>query len=331
MNDHARVECADWRGLAERDPVIAERLGICSLCMEWDRLSSTEAVDIPLMATNKSKNIVSPHFYRHMWVSLPYGTQITILHRQLVDVIGEDFDDDILIGEVFVQGGDRVHDLVSVIDRIQIPARMMYRKSWFSHPGSIRIDPCVMCGRFKGVGYGFPGYLYEPELSSRSPRIYRGSVLISPETFAKVDFSDNDRWKKLKVSKVPRVDGLLDPIPSPFPFTWEAFEAGFIAKGIEMPFHKMDYMSLKKFHHSMPWLEARIKLYGEDEVVIDRRIVPSNIEASTAGTMLFYLRMRALFEEKIAERIDGWDDKTLLRFLGEYKEATGGCVGYFPL
>lgn len=47
--------------------------------------------------------------------------------------------------------------------------------------------------------------------------------------------------------------------------------------------------------------------------------------------MIFYLRVRALFEPKVAQRIDDWDDDQLRRFIIEYHEATDGRVGYFPV
>lgn len=327
MNHLYKTDAVNWSGFAPRDPIICELLDICPACNQWDHQKATKPIDVPMMPTNK-KGELSPYHYRHAWMTLPFGTPIAVMHRKLFDVVSKDFDDDMLVGEVYIHGGDRVPDLVSVTDRVNLPWRIKYNPSMFRHPGMDRWYPCHFCGRVvTGVGPG-PSYIYTPEMSSRAPRVAWANLLVSPETYSRTDFSDPEAWTKLTRNSVVESDTLLDPFPCPAVVYWDELEASFCDRGISFPIRKL---ALHRTTRPGPWIQRRIEKLGPEAALVDRSLPYGSLDPGTLNNMIFYLRVRALFEPKVAQRIDDWDDDQLRRFIIEYHEATDGRVGYFPV
>jgi hypothetical protein len=327
MNHLYRNDAVNWSGIAPNDPTISERLGVCSVCNQWDHQNATKPIDIPIMPTSK-KGTVSPRFYRHMWMSKPAGTPIAVMHRKLFDIVSEDFDDDILVGDVYIHGGDRIPDLVTVLDRVNLPRRCKYHKSLFEYPGMTGLMPCHGCGRVRGYGDDGPEYIYTPELPNRSPRIAWTDLLLSPETFRKANFLDRTEWKQLTCRKLREYNTMIDPFPYPSPMYWEEMVNAFSQRGIQFPQRRQNV-----FRSERPgeWIQRQIEIHGEESLLVDRGRPHGGIDPDTLETMIFYLRVRALFENKVAERIDHWDDDVLAQFLVEYHEATEGMPEYFPV
>ena len=328
MNHLYKTEAVNWSFLAPNDPTICEMLGICPICAQWDHAGADKPIDIPLMPTNK-KGEVSPHYYRHAWIFKPFGTPITVIHRKLFDIVSDDFDEDILVGDVYIHGGDRVPDLLSLIDRSPLNGRSQYRKSRFNYPGMDNfLKPCHHCGRDTTHRTTAPGYIYTDEYAGKSPRVAGASLLVSQETYARARFTDNDEWKKLTVDRIPESDRLLDPFPFPNQIMWNDMVQAFRDRGVPFPARKLNIPRQEK---PGPWVQEQIKIHGEDEILIDRSKPHGSIAPMTLETAMFYLRVRALFEPKVAERIDNWDDDQLRQFIIEYHEATDGRVGLFPI
>lgn len=328
MNHLYKNEAVNWSGLAPNDPTICELLAICPICKQWDHSVTHEPIDIPLMPTNK-KGEVSPHHYRHAWIFKPFGTPVTVIHRKLLDIVGEDFDENILVGDVYIHGGERIPDLFSIMDRTPLNGRRQYSKSQFKHPGTDDfLKPCHHCGRDITHRVASPGYIYTDEYAGKSPRVACASLLVSQDTYARACFTDSDEWKKLIIGRIPESDRLLDPFPFPCQIMWNDMVQAFRERGIVLPKRKLNILRLDR---PGPWVQEQIKIHGEDEILIDRSKPHGSIAPMTLETAMFYLRVRALFETKVAERIDDWDDDQLRRFIIEYHEATDGRVGFFPI
>ena len=271
------------------------------------------------MPTNK-KGEVSPRLYRKLWMSHVWGTPVPMMHRKLLDIVSDDFDDDILVGEVYIHGGDRIPDLVSVLDRRNTPRRWKYNKQAFKHVGLDRFKPCHHCGRIY-PGKDDPDYLLRSEILSQAPRVLWASLLVSPKTRKKTDFRDNSDWAKMDVTEVPVFDTPADPIPTPYPEYWEELDASLATIGIELPPRRI---SIHKSQKPGPWINARIKERGKQQCV-----VPAS--SFLFWTMVFYVRYRALFEPKVAERVDHWNDDELFNFVKDSHEFSRGQTSYFPI
>jgi|GEM_PF-5063450 len=306
---------------------IVDQLEGCPVCRRWDMSKVQEPVDMLLQPTNKMTKGFSPYFYQNAWITNVYGLPMSIIHRRLLDVIGGYFDDGILLGDVIVSGGDQIHDLVSVIDIKAPQSRKKYRKSWFAHPGSANYYPCIECGRFRYRGEAWAEYIYSPEHESRAPRFYQGTLLLSPEIMAKADLLDKQSWPKLQCRKVKEYSVLLDPFPSPMPLWWSELEQFFEGKGARYPMHKV----LLRDCNSGRWIDERIEKQGRAACVVDPESGLGYMDPDTLATMVYYLRVRALFEPKVAQRIDHWDDKQLEHFLIEYHESCKMLGPYFPV
>jgi len=328
MNHLYKTDAVNWSGLAPNDPTIGEWLDICPICDQWDHANATNPINIPIMPTNK-KGGVSSHFYRHAWMTKPSGTQIAVIHRKLFDIVSEDFDDDILVGEVYIHGGDRIPDLISLVDRVNLVGRSVYSKSLFRYPGmSSRWAPCHYCGRDLAHRHNEPGYIFTEEYSRKSPRVTWASLLVNQETYAKAHFEDSSKWPKLNVGKVIESDRLLDPFPFPSPIMWDDMVKAMRERGVPFPDRLLD------IHHTErpgPWIQQKILELGHKQVLLDTSLSHGLIDPDTLNNMIFYLRVRALFEQKVAERIDHWDDVQLRSFLIEYHEASGSLGSYFPV
>lgn len=319
-------EIANVGELAPYEYCILDQLDGCLSCRRWDMSKVNEPIDMLLQPTNKKTKILSPHFYKNAWITNIRGIQMSIIHRRLLNVIGEYLDDDVLLGDVFVSGGDQIHDVVSVVDTASQPCRKKLRKSWFDAPASRDNFPCLECGRFRYACEDWPEYVYTPEHASRAPRFYTGSLLLSPEIIAKTNLLEKKSWPKLKCRKVKEFSVQLDPLPSPIPRYWEELESFFQSKGVEFPFYKAH-----KVDAHMSWLEERIKRLGVESCIVDVSNIKGTVSAELLATMVFNLRFRAIVEPKIAKRIDHWDDQQLMQFLSEYREASGSLGNYFPV
>ena len=321
LADRYQTDCYNWAGLAPADPALLEHLGACPECERWDRSTVTAPIDVPLMPTNRKLNIVAKTFYSKLWIFKPFSSPLTVIHRRLLDAIGEDFDENILLGEVYVLGGDRIPDLVSVVDRAPFPCRVRYRKSLFNHPGSPVLRPCLHCGRLHGFKQDSPDYILTGETQSRSPRFCKSEVLLSPETCQRSDFADQTVWPKLKMDSLKEHAEPADPMPVPYPVWWDEMEQWFTERGFDFPFHKVQPHPSIRFG---PWITDRIRRLGKAACV-------GNAADDHRTSAVFYLRLRALFEPKVAERIDGLTDEDLIRYIADYSAATEHRVGYFPI
>jgi|TARA_R110002072_G_scaffold46842_2_gene129848 hypothetical protein len=312
---------------ARFEDLVVQSLGGCLRCWKWDAGSVTGPVDVILKPSNQRHKTLSKRFYENMAITNVFGINMSIAHRALIEQIKPYLDDEVYLGDVVVDGGDQVHDLVSVIDGGAVRAREKYSKNWFQYPGSTNFYPCLSCGRFCNQSEFWPGYVLTSEHANRSPRFYPGAVLLPPEIMSVCNFEDRGLWPKLKIDYISEYGVQLDPFPSPMPDYWEELEGFFIDKGIKLPFHK----SMKASVRPGSWIANRIEKEGDDACWAARIDGMSNLDASTYATMVFYLRMRAFFEKKVSERIDHWSDEQLARFLVEYNEECGYLPGYFPV
>lgn len=327
VNDLYRNDVVNLSGFSPRDPSICAALNICSVCHKWDHQVATAPIDVPLMPTNK-KGELSSHHYRHAWMTLPFGTPIAIMHRKLFEIVSEDFDEDMLVGEVYLFGGDRIPDLVSLVDRVNLPWRIKYGPSMFRNPGMSGLYPCHACGRVITGGWDGPSYIYSPEMPNRAPRVAWANLLVCPETYSRSNFDDRKQWSKLTKDPLIESGDLLDPFPVPAAVYWDELEAFFLKQGINFPIRRLDLS-----HTSNPgsWIQRRVERLGTDVAVVQGSHKNGTIDSGTMDNMIFYLRVRALFEEKVAERIDRWDDDQLRAFLVEYHEASWRTGSYFPV
>ncbi len=312
---------------ARFEDLVVESMGGCVRCRKWDAGSVRGPVDVILKPSNKKHKTLSSHFYKNMAITNVYGIDMSIAHRKLIDELREYLDEDVYLGDVIVEGGDQVHDLVSVIDAGGVRARKKYSKNWFAYPGTEDIYPCLSCGRFIFQSDWWPGYVLTYEHSNRSPRFYPGAVLIPPEILSRCSFGTEELWPKLRIDRVPEYGVQLDPLPSPIPSYWSELEKFYYERGIELPFPK----TMRKTVRPDSWIQDRISQLGESACWIAPATGTSMLDASTLETKLFYLRVRAIFEQKISERIDHWSDEQLRQFLVEYHEECKYLPGYFPV
>ena len=303
-----------------------DRLHGCIHCSVWDAKNAKAPLDVVFKPTKKSNNTIAEHHYKAMWIAPLRVIRMSIVHRRVIDALMPDFDDDILIGDVIVQGGDQIHDLACVIDRGALPGRNRYRSSWFSASESSRWTPCPHCGRLDRSWFWPPTYICTPEFPSRSPRVYRGQLLVPPEIASEHAFTDKAKWPTLKHSTVPEFNCQLDPLPSPMPQTWDQLELFFSERGYEVPM-----LRFCEIDQSKRWLSERAERIGHDQCLIDVSGISGNAKAADLASALFMLRFRALFESKVAERIDHWSDKEVMQFVSEYREASWRIGTYFPV
>lgn len=304
---------------ALNDPDVMMKLRACSHCRQWDPELVQEPIHVPLQPTNR-KGEVSPHSYGKMWIAHVCGTVVPIMHRRLFDAVADDLDGHILTGDVYVPGGDRIPDLLSVLDRRRVPRRQPYSKANFRHPGMDAFRPCGCCGRIDTQRQD-PGYLLSSEIANRSPRVLWASLLVSPETRRKNSFEDRQQWPSLKVIEVPQIDVPADPLPSPLPTTWDDLDASLQSRGLRLPMRKL---SKSDPSWNGAWNQARISRAGYDACV-------TGATEQKYSTMVFYVRYRALFEREVAKRIDHWSDDQLFRFVKDSHEFSRGQAPYFPV
>jgi len=303
-----------------------EQLNGCIHCKVWDAQHAAAPLDVVFKPTNKASDTIAKHHYKNMWIASLRVIRMSLVHRRVIDTLMPDFDDDILIGDVIVQGGDQIHDLACVIDRGAFNGRKRYRSSWFNASEYRYWTPCPHCGFLDRSYHWPPSYIYSPEFPSRSPRVYQGQLLVPPEIATKHAFTDKDQWPTLKHSAVPEFDCQLDPFPTPMPQTWDELESFFIERGCDFPKVRFDDVI-----DSQRWLVNRAERIGHDQCTIDVSGISGNALAGGLANALFMLRLRALFETKVAERIDHWSDKEVMQFVVEYREASW-CTGtYFPI
>ena len=319
MNHLYKKDAVNWSALAPDDPYVMDKLGACGYCKQWEPSAIRDPIDIPPMPTNK-KGEVSSHFYKKMWIAHVFGTVIPVMHRQLLDAIAEDLDDQVLIGDVYILGGERIKDLVSVLDRRRVPRRHVYGKSAFSHAGMDGFRPCGGCGRIDKNRLD-PGYLLTAEIESRSPRVLWASLLISPETRRKNTFQDRQKWPSLRITEVPQLDVPADPLPTPLPATWDGLAESLDRLGISLPIRKL---STADPSCDGAWNHERIDRLGRDACV-------TGTSEQLYWTMTFYIRYRALFEPKVAERVDHWTDEQLYNFVKDSHDFSQGRTPYFPI
>lgn len=317
--DHATNPDSANNPLALDDPHAMTKLGACLHCKQWEPELVREPIDVPLRPTNR-KGEVSPHSYTRMWMAHVCGTVVPIMHRRLFEAVADDLDGHILTGDVYVLGGDRIPDLLSVLDRRRVPRRQPYSKANFRHAGMDAFRPCGCCGRIDTQRQD-PGYLLSSEIANRSPRVLWASLLVSPETRRKNSFEDRQQWPGLEVTEVPQIDVPADPLPSPLPTTWDDLDASLRNLGLRFPVRKL---SKSDPSWSGAWNQARIDRMGHHACM-------------AAGgekiywTMVFYVRYRALFEPEVATRIDHWSDDQLFHFVKDSHEFSRGQTSYFPV
>jgi len=319
LNDHYKNDAVNLAALAPHDPYVQDLLGSCPICDMWDRSAVSKPVDIPLMPTNKQGE-VSPNLFSKLWMSHVWGTPVPMMHRKLFDAVSDDFDDDILVGEVYVLGGDRIPDLVSLLDRRHVPRRRKYAKGLFRHPSMSEFMPCHHCGRVLPAKCN-PEYLLAGELESAAPRLLWGHVLLGPKTRRRCDFENKDKWPQLRIDEVPVLETPADPIPTPYPESWDELEASFAAIGLQLPARRI---SVNRTERPGPWLSQRIERLG-------KQLCHVPVAHDKYWTMVFFVRYRALFEKKVAERVDHWSDEELYDFVKDSQEFSRGLTSYFPV
>ncbi len=312
--------------IARYEDCIVDQLDGCPACKRWDMSNVHQPVNMILAPSNKKTKTFSPRFYKNAWITNVYGLSMSIVHRRLLDVIGPYLDESILIGDVFVAGGDQVHDLATVIDKAALPCRCPYRKSLFNSPASRNYFACLHCGSFRYFGKDIPGYVLSSEHLTRKPRFYAGALLLSPEIMASTDFLTKEKWPKLKCHKVKEYSVQRDPFPSPMPSFWDELESFFQSKGVEFPFHKVCHID-----ENMKWANDRMKKLGQESALTDVVNIQGQISADVLATIVFYLRFRAIVEPEVAKRIGHWTDQQIMQFVCEYREDTNWLIGYFPV
>lgn len=303
-----------------------DQLGGCAHCNVWDAQQATKPLDVLFKPTRKSNNTIASHHYQAMWIAPLSVIRMSVVHRRVIDALRPYFDDDILIGDVIVQGGDQIHDLACVVDRGTLQGRNRYRPSWFKRSSSQRWRPCPYCGCLGREHYWTPTYIYTPDYLNRSPRVYQGQLLVPPEIANEHAFIDRDSWPTLKHFKVPEFSCQLDPLPSPIPGSWDELEAFFVDRGHAFP--KVRFCSVDE---SQTWLAERAERIGKDHCLIDVSDIAGRVNAEALANYLFMLRFRSLIEPKVAERIDHWTDHEVMRFVTEYIDASGITGSYFPI
>ena len=303
-------------------------LGGCTQCRMWDPGAVHEPIDAVVDATNKKQCTVSKRYTDRLWVSSAVWVACSIVHRSLLESLLPYVSPDLVVGDVFVRGGDQLHDLALVCDPSSPAVRTRYAKEFFcSSPSVHGWAPCHTCGRLLLRQNMWAQYLLSSEHSERYVRFYHGNALVPPEVLSACGFDNPDKWRGMSIRPVPEFEFALDPMPSPIPTNWDELEKRFGDIGYSLPFPKVCRFDLKP-----DWIEERAKRLGEDACRLDATVLNRRVDCETIASIFFEVRMRALFEERVGKKIDGWDDQRLLEYLVELYVATGGLAQYpFPI
>lgn len=284
----------------------------------------SQPLDLPLLPTAKRSQSFNHKSITKLWVSRAYTSHATIMHRRMLDAIGPYLDHNFLIGRVYLIGGEPISDLVTIIDRKSVTLRVRYAQNELTYSNR-SFMPCHECGRLLPYGSIGKRYIVQDELEDRSPRILEGKLLLPPEIIQAFGLRDRVLWPSMVVVPILAHDHLLDPIPTPFPRSWEAFESFITDRCGSMPFPRT---CVPSYTDPGQWLVQRMNERGQQ--------VYLNFEGARNmpflhWTHLFFLRFRALFDQRVAKRIDSWSDEQLYQYLSEYHEASWRTGTYFPI
>jgi len=327
-----RSQSADLNYKYAESPFLAAhplvgQLGGCSQCNIWDSDAVREPIDVVVEPTNKKNHTVSKRFTDRLWVSSAGWVDCSVVKRELFEALESYVSPGVVVGDVVVRGGDQVHEMVAVSDPGAPAVRERYDQGMFnSNPTTHGWAPCHACGRLLKCGHWWSQYILSKEHDNRRVRFYKGAVLVPPEVAEACGFRDPARWPGMSVRPVPAFAEALDPMPSPTPGTWDGLEARFKDYGYELPFPKACRYDLQS-----AWIEAREARLGKDACLIDVSSVRGTMDCDQIAKQLYSVRMRGLFELRVGERIEGWDDQTLIQFLVDYHAATNGYGGSFPI
>lgn len=308
----------------QTDPSVVSQLGSCVVCNQWNESQATQPIDLPLLPTSKRNQSFNHKSVQRLWVSKAYTSHVTIMHRRMLESLGPYLDDNFVIGKVYLIGQESIDELVTVIDRKRVMLRVRYAQNKLDY-NNRSFMPCHECGRMLPYGSIGKRYVLLPELSDRSPRIVEGSLLLPPEIIESLKLRDRIRWPNLVINPVLACKELLDPIPSPFPATWEAFQSFIIERCGAMPFPRS---CITGFSEPGDWVSKYIVRTGQP---ICLNIERGHDTPYLHWTHLFFLRFRALFDKRVAERIDNWCDDQLFEFLQDYYQASWRTGSYFPV
>lgn len=306
------------------DPDVISQLNSCTACDQWDHAAVKQPLDLPLLPTAKRSQSFNHKSIAKLWISQAYTSHVTIMHRRMLDAIGPYLDHNFLIGQAYLIGGEQISDLVTILDRKSIMLRVRYAQNELNDANR-SFMPCHECGRLLPYGSIGKRYLIQAELEDRSPRIVEGKLLLPPEIIDTLELRDRVRWPNMVVVPILAHDQLLDPIPSPYPGSWESFESFMIDRCGSMPFPRT---CVPSYTNPGRWLNQRITEHGQEICLNFER---AHNTPYLHWTHLFFLRFRACFEQRVAVRIDNWSDDQLYQYLVDYHEASWRTGTYFPI
>ena len=201
---------------------LAERLGQrCTACrsIRHDRIPGP--IDVTILSHTYGGDRLTAGKLRNVRVTLPIGSVPAIMRLETLDLLRPFTDDAWMVGDVYLQTGERLGGFRSVVDRLAIPHRRRYRPDWFKYRGSASFRRCKRCGGFDHRLTMGGTYLLASEIPGPAVRLELGSLLVERSIAAKLDMSNRGIWPGGSTYTIPVYDERLDPIPTPYPMSWD--------------------------------------------------------------------------------------------------------------
>lgn len=307
-----RLVCADADG--EFNPNLAwdrsisehqiEYHGLCPGCKSLSTEAKQRAHDVVVFDHTAIEQRFTAKTIDREWISGALGSPIHVLNDPFYEAIAPDLDGSWHFGSVLRQTGETVPGIRTLLDPNRIKLRCSYSPTWFKYfPRGFYA--CPHCGRFLPGALGGTWYALASQIRDGYIRECETGLLVPQRTVERLELNSRRKWPRLELVKIPVFDDLRDPFPDPLPILWDEFVEWERSFGNEVP---APFFHGEPQEKRGPWVEAYSKSVGVPIESLDW-------EPDDATSWLQSLRLRALWEPKIAERLDGIDDNALRRLV----------------
>ncbi|MEL7472319.1 MAG: hypothetical protein AAGK04_03305 [Planctomycetota bacterium] len=219
----------------EADPLLEKLCHRCPSCKRVWNERFDRPVDVTLLNQTYGGDPLTGAKLRNVRLALPLGSVPSVVRVETLDRLRPHIDDGWLVGDVFLVSGERLGGFRSVVDRYEIPLRKKFHKEWFKYHGSARFRCCDRCGAFDHHLTMGGDYILASEAPSSAIRLSMGSLVVERSLAEKLDLFNKRTWPGGSAYVTPVYEERLDPIPSPYPRTWNDLVEGVRENG-DFPF-----------------------------------------------------------------------------------------------
>lgn len=229
---------------------LAEKIGHrCPVCTSVRNDRFDRPVDVTILRQTYGGNPLTANQLRNVRLTLPLASIPAVIRVETLDLLGRYLDDAWLVGDVYLETGERLAGFRSVVDRRSIPLRTKYTREWFKRSGSARFRECPRCRGFDRHLTMGGSYILAPEIPPPTGphpaiRLDRGTICVERSIADALRLSDRKLWPGGSSFRVPVYDERLDPIPSLYPRTWADLVRG-IAENGDFPFDELGRWTAK--------------------------------------------------------------------------------------